>query len=56
MVWATNIQPNFKNVNISLRWFYDFFNIYEILTASRINFCKYEKQKVNLQVNLKDSN
>lgn len=33
-----------------------FFNIYEIFTASRINFCKYGKQKVNLQVNLKDSN
>ena len=50
MVWAPNIQPNFKNVNISLRWFYDFFNIYEILTASRINFCKKGKQTVNLQV------
>ena len=56
MVWATNIQPNFKNVNISLRSFYVFFDIYEIFTASRINFCKYGKQKVNLQVNLKDSN
>ena len=37
-------------MNISLRWIYDFFNIYEIFTASRINFCKYGKQKVNLQV------
>ena len=33
-----------------------FFNIYEILTASRINFCKWGKQKVTLQVNLMYSN